>query len=85
MVGLSALAYYRETNSTYTMHTGVLPEYRGRHIALALKLQTIRLARQLGAEYLRTHNDSQNAPILAINQKLGYRPLPGFYRMLKAL
>ncbi|HEY7850574.1 MAG TPA: hypothetical protein VIC27_10950, partial [Ktedonobacterales bacterium] len=29
----------------------------------------------------RTNNDSQNAPMLAVNRKLGYQPQPGFYRM----
>lgn len=82
-VGLGAVGYFANTNSTCNMHTGVLKEYRGRKIALALKLLAIRYSRALGAVLLRTDNDSQNAPILAINQKLGYAPEPGVYRCLK--
>lgn len=84
-VGLSAVGYFANTNSTYNMHTGVLKEYRGRKMALALKLLAIRFARECGAAYVRTNNDSQNAPILAINQKLGYKPQPGYFRCVKTL
>lgn len=84
-VGMTAVGYFEKTNSMYTMHTGVLKEYRGRNIALALKLLSIRYARRWGAAYMRTNNDSKNAPILAINQKLGYQPKPGLYRCLKSL
>jgi GNAT superfamily N-acetyltransferase len=84
-VGLAAVGYFANTNSTYNMHTGVDKEYRGRKIALALKLLAIRCAREWGAKHIRTNNDSQNAPILAINQKLGYKAEPGWFRCLKVL
>jgi hypothetical protein len=38
-----------------------------------------------GAVLLRTDNDSQNAPILAINKKLGYKAEPGWYKWEKVL
>ena len=85
MVGLAAVGYFKETNSMYNMMTGVDPAYRGRRIALALKLLTIRLARQYAADYIRTNNDSDNAPMLAINRKLGYQPVPGLYWLTKKL
>lgn len=84
-VGLSAVGYFPQTNSAYNMFTGVEREYRGRHLALALKLLANRFAHSLGAAYVRTNNDSQNAPILAVNRKLGYVPQPGYYRMLSRL
>lgn len=84
-VGLSAVGYFAKTNSTYNMHTGVLKGYRGRKIALALKLFAIRRSREWGAVYLRTNNDSKNTPILAINESLGYKSQPGFYRCLRML
>jgi GNAT superfamily N-acetyltransferase len=84
-VGLGAVGYFCNTNSTCNMHTGVLKEYRGRQIALALKLLTIRYSRACGAGVLRTDNDSQNAPILAINRKLGYKPEPGWFKCVKGL
>jgi len=39
----------------------------------------------IGAAYLRTHNDSRNAPMLAVNQRYGYRPRPGQIWVAKAL
>ena len=84
-VGLSAIGVYKDDNYVYNAFTGVLREYRGRGLAQALKLHTILLAKREGMRYIRTHNDSKNAPMLAINRKLGYKPLPGVYRILCAL
>jgi GNAT superfamily N-acetyltransferase len=84
-IGLAAVGYFAETNSMYNMITGVLPAYRGRKIAQALKLLTIRCAKTFGAATIRTNNDSENAPMLAINRKLGYKPRPGKYLLHKTL
>lgn len=56
----------------FTLLTGVAPEYRGRKIAQALKLIAILHGKGLGADSIRTQNDSINAPMLAINRKLGF-------------
>ncbi len=80
-VGLALTQPTPETNSLYNNITGVLPAWRGRGIAQTLKLLVIRAAIGRGVAYLRTNNDSENAPMLAINRKLGYRPEPGYYRM----
>jgi GNAT superfamily N-acetyltransferase len=66
----------------FNMMTGVDRRYRSRGIATALKLLAIRCARRYRAAYLRTNNDSLNAPMLAVNQKLGYISQPGWYRLL---
>lgn len=84
-VGLSAAGYYADSNSAYNMMTGVAPAYRGRGIALALKLLALRAAKGWGAAYIRTNNDSENAPMLAVNRKLGYRPELGYYRIAREL
>ncbi|HWI51472.1 MAG TPA: GNAT family N-acetyltransferase, partial [Symbiobacteriaceae bacterium] len=68
-----------DNGSYYTDYTGVDREYRGRGIALALKLFSIRKALAAGAPYMRTNNDSTNAPMLAVNRKLGYTPRPGVF------
>jgi len=84
-MGLSAISIYKEDNHAYNAITGVLREYRGHGVAQALKLQTILLAKREGVRYIRTHNDSRNGPMLAINRKLGYKPEPGVYRILCTL
>ena len=80
-VGLSAIGIYPADNHAYNAFTGVLRDYRGRGLAQALKLQTILLAKKQGVRYVRTNNDSNNAPMLAINRKLGYKPEPGICRI----
>lgn len=82
-IGLAAVRFLGETGTMYNLMTGIIPAYRGRNIALALKLHTIRLARAWGATAIRTNNDSQNGPMLAINRKLGYQPEPGYYTLIK--
>jgi RimJ/RimL family protein N-acetyltransferase len=62
----------------------VLRSHRGRKIAQALKVLAARYARQAGVRRISTHNDSLNAPILRINQKMGYQPQPGKY-LLKSI
>ena len=81
-VGLGAVGYTPEFRSASNLITGVDRAYRGRHVALALKLLGVRYAKARGALTIRTNNDSQNAPMLAINRKLGYRPEPGIYRLI---
>jgi GNAT superfamily N-acetyltransferase len=54
--------------------TGTLPAYRGRGLALACKLASMRWAAAAGIASVITTNDETNAPMLALNRKLGYRP-----------
>lgn len=84
-VGLAAVGYFAQTQSMYNMMTGVDRTYRGRGLAQALKVLSIRCARSHGAKYIRTNNDSQNAPMLVINRKLGYLPEPGYYVVVRDL
>jgi GNAT superfamily N-acetyltransferase len=67
----------------YTNHTLVDRAYRGRGIALALKVLAVQAAVRFGAPYMRTGNDSQNGPMLAVNRRLGYQPLAGYYTVVK--
>jgi GNAT superfamily N-acetyltransferase len=84
-IGLALTEVMPETHALYNNTTGVLPAWRGRGIAQALKLLAVRAAGQRGIAYLRTNNDSENAAMLAVNRKLGYRPEPGYYRMRATL
>ncbi|MDF2627804.1 MAG: family N-acetyltransferase [Symbiobacteriaceae bacterium] len=65
--------------------TGVHRAYRGRGIALALKVRAAQVALQFGAKALRTGNDSRNGPMLAVNQKLGYERLPGRFEYERSI
>lgn len=65
--------------------TGVRREYRGRGIALALKVRAAQVALRFGATALRTGNDSRNGPMLTVNQKLGYKRLPGRYEYERSI
>ncbi|WIG61828.1 MAG: hypothetical protein OJF49_004577 [Ktedonobacterales bacterium] len=85
-IGMTAVGYFESPQPMmWTMFTGVEREYRGRGIALALKLLAVRCARRYGAAHMRTNNDSENAPMLAVNGKLGYQPQPGFYKVVRNL
>jgi mycothiol synthase len=52
--------------------TVVRPSYRRRDIAQAVKCQVAMHAKNVGARYVLTHNDSENAPMLAVNRKIGF-------------
>ena len=56
--------------------TAVARAWRGRGVAMALKRATIAWAVTHGLAALETANDTDNAPMRAVNQRLGYRPLP---------
>jgi GNAT superfamily N-acetyltransferase len=57
-------------------YTAVHPAYRGRGIALALKLRTISYARDHGYHYIKTDSSAVNERMLSINAALGFRPQP---------
>lgn len=84
LVGTSMLRR-EESGAVYTEYTGVDRAYRGRGLALALKLRSVAVARRLRAPYMRTNNDSLNGPMLAVNRRLGYQPEPGLYRIRKQI
>ena len=76
-----------ERESGGAMHelTGTLPEYRGRGLAKAAKVATIRWAADSGLRFLVTSNDDQNAPMLAVNERLGYEPRTTIVELTKTL
>jgi len=56
--------------------TGVDPEYRGRGVALAIKVRCAELARKRGYRKMHTFNHVNNPAMLAVNDRLGYVALP---------
>ena len=63
--------------------TGVTGTHRGRGIATALKADVAMWAKIQGYRKIRTGNDSLNAPMLAVNAKLGFERDHGAIIFLK--
>jgi len=85
-VGLSTVwRIDKEPRSLIQGNTGVRREYRERGIAVALKLRVIDFARRNGYEKLKTWNASDNAPMLAVNTKLGFKREVGWITLEKKL
>jgi Acetyltransferase (GNAT) family. len=71
---VSMLTVDAESGRASNMFTGTLREYRGRGLGLAVKLASTNWAAQNGITQVVTANDETNAPMLAINRRLGYVP-----------
>jgi GNAT superfamily N-acetyltransferase len=61
--------------------TATDPGYMGRGIAWALKGRTVQYAAEQGFRQIQTWNDSENQPMLSINLRLGFKPLPAWIIM----
>ena len=73
-IGVTQFGFQEHTNVGWTFFTGVLPAYRGKGLAMALKLRAIDAAQARGCPLLTTENHEDNAPMRAINRKLGFVP-----------
>ena len=83
VVGISVLSYPPVRGPVGTAWTATARSVRGRGVARALKCETLVQAMALGVAHVRTGNDGANAPILHINETMGYRPIPGAIHFLK--
>ena len=83
VVGISVLSYPPTRGNVWTDWTGTARQVRGRGVARALKLETVVQAIVLGVERVRTENDGENAPILHLNEQMGYQRIPGWVQFLK--
>jgi hypothetical protein len=87
IVGLSYLQFPPVRGLPWTAFTATSKNVRGRGIARALKYESMAQAVELGYKRVRTANDGANAPILHINQEMGYRlvhPVIELHRSLHA-
>jgi RimJ/RimL family protein N-acetyltransferase len=82
-VGWSVLSADLATGRGRNEGTGVARAHRGRGLATTAKLAQLRWAGDAGIKRVITDNDETNAPMLAINRRLGYEPFTerrGFVR-----
>ncbi|MCA9837420.1 MAG: GNAT family N-acetyltransferase [Trueperaceae bacterium] len=65
-----------EAHIVFQGDTGVLPKYRGHGLGKWLKASMAEkiLTERPGVVYIRTGNADSNAPMLAINEKMGFKP-----------
>ncbi|MDQ2914589.1 MAG: GNAT family N-acetyltransferase [Chloroflexota bacterium] len=82
ILGVSMLQY-RLRGVVQTDWTGVARAGRGKGIARALKCETVMQAIDLSVDRVRTDNDSQNAPILHINDSMGYKRRPDMIQFMR--
>jgi mycothiol synthase len=77
VVGYASLLFVGATRRVgFHDMTAVRRDWRGRGIAMALKLATIAWAIDHDVEALATENDRANAAMRAVNLRLGYGPRP---------
>ncbi len=85
-VAMSAITRFEGVDYAYNIFTGVDRRYRGRKLAQAVKILALRYARAtLGVKTVQTHHNAQNAPMIAIDRKLGYLQTPGLFSMEKTI
>lgn len=65
--------------------TGTRRAFRGRGLARLAKLAALRRARDAGYVHAHTGNDATNAPMLAVNRRLGYRVVASEWRYVTTL
>jgi GNAT superfamily N-acetyltransferase len=74
VVATSFLYSDREAGRAMNAGTGVVRAHRGRGLGLLMKRHSLAAAAAAGITRVVTQNDESNAPMLAINEALGYRP-----------
>jgi len=71
-ISIAMLAANLDKRRAFNEYTGTLPSHRGRGLATLVKLASLRWARDNGITEVWTTNDETNAPMLAVNKRLGY-------------
>lgn len=76
MSGLTETTYcHKDPDYIYQEMTGVTPKYRGRGLGKWLKAKMLLYIREHypNVKYIETENADSNGPMLAINEKLGFK------------
>jgi RimJ/RimL family protein N-acetyltransferase len=85
IVGLSVIGYPPVRGIPFTSFTCTSRSARGRGVARALKHASVKQALERGAKSVETQNDADNAPILRLNQEMGYRPAKSVIELHRTL
>ena len=73
-------------NPGYNLHTGIDRHYRGRGLAKAIKSIALDYAKEkLCVRTVRTNHNSNNIPMIRIDEKMGYEYIPGIMIMEKTI
>ncbi|WP_435208014.1 GNAT family N-acetyltransferase [Micromonospora sp. bgisy143] len=75
----------RDGDRMWSDYTCSVPTYRGRGLARLAKTAALHRAAEAGVRIAYTSNDESNAPMLAINARLGYRPVTTLWACLADL
>ncbi len=75
VVGHTQLIFPSEIDEVYQWDTLVLPSHRGHGLGLTLKLFTLHESADLldGRRRIHTYNAASNAPMIAVNESMGFR------------
>ncbi len=87
LAGYSEIALPEGEGAAYQEDTLVAPEHRGNRLGSALKLRNLEV---LAAEFpervqVRTWNAPENAPMLGVNLRLGFRPVERLHEFQRVL
>lgn len=82
-IGMSQISLHE--SFAFVEMTGVLPAYRGCGVAQALKHLTLQFAQHNHRQIVKTFNDVSNAPMIAVNEKIGFRRGQSFYQMRRMM
>jgi mycothiol synthase len=85
IAGVSQLWGSSMEHVLYTGLTATRRDFRRMGIALALKLRAITHARSIGVREIRTGNESNNRPMLSINEALGFVKQPAWVTLVSRL
>ena len=76
LAGYTQMSGSRDQAAIFQWDTLVRPEHRGRRLGLAMKIANLRwLQTRHDASIVHTWNSEVNAPMLAVNRAMGFRPV----------
>ena len=85
MIGFTLIYGMDNRGVLFQALTAVDKDYRGRGLAKAMKSRAMRRAKEKGITEVHCDNDTRNAPMISINERLGYKRKPGMIAMRKDL